>query len=244
MECAVFLYSISSRRRRAPLAPLFALLLAFLPGLVRAQDVAALPSPWIVVESSGPAEVRHDRGSWLPLVAGLAVSAPGEIRTGAAAEVLLQRGDDRVHLMGQSYLELPPAAADGAMTRLVQWLGEAFFEVGHRPNPHFEVDTPYLAAIVKGTAFTVEVTHDDSAVAVREGVVAVVTRGGASTDVRAGMVARGYAGLTGLTIEDNAAGGTGTTPGTGPGAEPPSPDSDHAWPTPDFQPISPSFPQL
>jgi len=238
----VFLYSISSRRRRAPLAPLFALLLAFLPGLVRAQDVAALPSPWIVVESSGPAEVRHDRGSWLPLVAGLAVAAPSEIRTGPAAEVLLQRGDDRVHLMGQSYLELPPAAAtDGTMTRLVQWLGEAFFEVGHRSTPHFEVDTPYLAAIVKGTAFTVEVTHDDSAVAVREGVVAVVTRGGASTDVRAGMVARGYAGLTGLTIEDDAAAGSTDS---APGAEAPSSDSDHAWPTPDFQPISPSFPQL
>jgi len=237
MECAVFLYSISSRRRRAPLAPLVVLLLAFLPGLARAQDVAALPAPWIVVESSGPAEVRHDRGSWLPLVAGLAVTAPSEIRTGPAAEVLLKHGDDRVHLMGQSYLELPPAAADGAMTRLVQWLGEAFFEVGHRSTPHFEVDTPYLAAIVKGTAFTVEVTHDDSAVAVREGVVAVVTRGGASTDVRAGMVARGYAGLTGLTVEDNAAAGGGSA------AAPPA-DADHAWPTPDFQPISPSFPQM
>jgi ferric-dicitrate binding protein FerR (iron transport regulator) len=123
------------------------------------------------------------------------------------------------------------------MTRLVQWLGEAFFEVGHRSTPHFEVDTPYLAAIVKGTAFTVEVTHDDSAVAVSEGVVAVVTRGGASTDVRAGMVARGYAGLTGLTIEDNAAAADS-------GAEAPPADPDHAWPTPDFQPISPSFPQM
>jgi hypothetical protein len=232
----VFFYSISSLRRRAPLAPLVAFLLAFAPGLARAQEVAAMPSPWIVVESHGPAEVRHDRGAWLPLVAGLAVAAPSEIRTGPAAEVVLKRGEDRVHLMGQSYLELPPAAGDGAMTRLVQWLGQIFFEVDRRPDPHFEVDTPYLAAIVKGTAFTVEVTHDDSAIAVSQGVVAVVTPGGASTEVRAGMVARGYAGLSGLTIEDNTGGG-------GAGAAPSS-DPDHAWPTPNFQPISPSFPQM
>jgi hypothetical protein len=236
MECVVFSYAISSLRRRPPVAALLALfLLAAFPAVVRAQEVAALPSPWIVVESHGPAEIRHDRGTWLPLVAGLAVAAPSEIRTGPAAEVLLERGNDRVHLMGQSYLELPPAAEDDAMTRLVQWLGQAFFEVDHRPDPHFEVDTPYLAAIVKGTAFTVEVTRDDSAVAVTQGVVAVVTPGGASTAVRAGMVARGYAGLTGLTIEDNVPAAAD--------AAPPA-DSDHQWPTPDFQPIAPGFPQM
>jgi ferric-dicitrate binding protein FerR (iron transport regulator) len=237
MECVVFLYVLSSLRRRPPAAALVALLLlAASPAVVRAQEVAAMPSPWIVVESHGPAEIRHDRGTWLPLVAGLAVAVPSEIRTGPAAEVLLKRGNDRVHLMGQSYLELPPAAADDAMTRLVQWLGQALFEVDHRPDPHFEVDTPYLAAIVKGTTFTVEVTRDDSAVAVTQGVVAVVTPGGASTDVRAGMVARGYAGLSGLTVEDD-------VPAAAPG-DAPSAESDHQWPTPDFQPIAPSFPQM
>lgn len=129
MECVVlFSRSFSSPRRHEPLALLFALLLlAFSPGLVRAQEVAAMPSPWIAVESQGPAEIRHDRGSWLPLRAGAVVAAPSEIRTGPAAEVLLKRSEDRVHLMGQSYLELPPAAEDDAMTRVVQWLGSALF---------------------------------------------------------------------------------------------------------------------
>ncbi len=227
----------SSLRRRSPFAALFALLLLVCsPGLARAQEVAALSSPWIVAESHGPAEVRHDRGNWLPLTAGAVVAAPSEIRTGPAAEVLLKRGEDRVHLMGQSYLELPAVAEDDTMTRLVQWLGQALFEVAHRPDPHFEVDTPYLTAIVKGTAFSVEVTRAGSAVAVTEGIVAVGTPGAAAAAVAAGMTARAYAGLPGLTLEDSA--GAAAT------LEAPAPDADRQWPAPDFQPITRNFPQM
>jgi ferric-dicitrate binding protein FerR (iron transport regulator) len=229
----------SPSRRPQPLVVLFALLLpAVAPGLARAQEVAAMPSPWIVVESRGPAEVRHARGAWEPLLSGAVVGAASEIRTGPAAEVLLQHGEDRMHLLGQSYLELPQAATDqGAMTRVVEWLGQALFEVDHRPDPHFEVDTPYLTAIVKGTAFTVEVTHDGSAVAVTDGVVAVATPSGALSLVTAGMTARGYAGLSGLTLEDNAVGGAAATD------SPPADAAGHQWPSPDFQSIDGDFPQ-
>jgi ferric-dicitrate binding protein FerR (iron transport regulator) len=229
----------SPRRRRASAAALFVLMLVAvwlgLSAAARAQEIAAMPTPWIVLESRGPAEVRHDRGSWLPLMSGAVVAAASEIRTGPAAEVVLKRGEDRVRLLGQSYLELPPAAPDDAMTRVVQWLGQALFEVDHRPEPHFEVDTPYLTAVVKGTAFAVEVTREGSAVAVTQGVVAVGTPGGAASLVAAGMTARGYAGLSGLTLEDGA---NGATP------EAPPADADHQWPAPDFQPITRSFPQM
>jgi len=234
LECVVLCPEWSSLRRALPFAVLLALLFVLSPGVARAQDLAAMPAPWIVVESHGPAEVRHDRGAWRPLISGAVVAAASEIRTGPAAEVLLTRGGDRVRLMGQSYLELPADTENGAMTRLVQWLGQAMFEVDHRPDPHFEVDTPYLTAIVKGTAFTVEVAQDGSAVAVTEGVVAVGTPGGATTVVTAGMTARGYAGLSGLTIEDSR--GAAVAP-----ESPPSADSDHQWPSPDFQPINRSF---
>ena len=232
----------SPSRRPQPLVALFALLLpALAPGLARAQEVAAMPAPWIVVESHGPAEVRHEHGAWQPLLSGAVVAAASEIRTGPAAEVLLQHGQDRMHLMGGSYLELPKAtgagATDGALTRVVEWLGQALFEVDHRADPHFEVDTPYLTAIVKGTAFTVEVTHDGSAVAVTDGVVAVSTPSGALSLVTAGMTARGYAGLSGLTLEDSTVGGAT------PSDSPPSGDDGHEWPAPDFQSIDGDFPQ-
>src|SRR5262245_24628611 len=114
MECVVLFSPFSSLRRRAPVALLGFLLLALAPGLPRAQDLAAMPAPWIVAESRGPAEVRHDRGAWQPLLSGAVVAAASEIRTGPSAEVLLTRGGDRVRLKGQSYLELPAAAESGA----------------------------------------------------------------------------------------------------------------------------------
>ncbi|MGE0120808.1 MAG: FecR domain-containing protein [Dongiaceae bacterium] len=223
----------SASRRAWPQAVLFVAfcLVVLSPALVgaRAQDLAALPAPWIVAEAVAPVEVRHDRGRWEPLAAGATIAAASEIRTGRDGRVLLVRGADRVQLFARSYLELPPAQEDGAMTRFVQWLGQALFEVEPRPSPRFEVETPYLVATVKGTVFAVEVSQDGAAVAVTAGTVAVATPGGAAAAVSAGRTARAYAGLAGLILEDTEAPA---------GQPPPQPDADHAWPTPSFDPIA------
>jgi ferric-dicitrate binding protein FerR (iron transport regulator) len=198
----------------------------------RAQELAALPAPWIVAEVEGPAMVRYDRGAWQRLDLGAAVAAASEIRTGRAAHVVLVRGEDRVRLFAQSYLELPAAAADDGMTRLMQWLGEALFEVDPRPSPQFEVDTPYLTAVVKGTAFTIQVARESASVAVSSGTVRVSTLDGAASDVAAGRIVSAYAGLAGLIVEDAIVPGD-TLPGWIPDSDP-----DHAWPTPNFDPVS------
>src|SRR5262249_42734928 len=53
--------------------------------------------------------------------------------------------------------------------------------------PQFEVDTPYIVAIVKGTKFTTTVSDAGASVKVSEGVVGVsATSGGASIDLNAG----------------------------------------------------------
>jgi ferric-dicitrate binding protein FerR (iron transport regulator) len=205
------------------------------PSAARAQELAALPAPWIVAEVEGPAMVRYDRGAWQRLDPGATVAAASEIRTGRDAHVVLVRGEDRVTLRAQSYLELPPAGRDGGMTRLMQWLGEALFEVDPRPSPHFEVDTPYLTAVVKGTAFSIEVSREGASVAVTSGTVRVATLDGAATDVSIGRTAHAYAGLSGLIVEDAAAAGDAAR----------APDSDpaHAWPEPTFDPISNTLPR-
>lgn len=198
----------------------------------RAQELAALPAPWIVAEVEGPAMVRYDRGAWQRLDLGAAVAAASEIRTGRDAHVVLVRGEDRVRLFARSYLELPPAAPDSGMTRLMQWLGEALFEVDPRPSPQFEVDTPYLTAVVKGTAFSIEVSRESASVAVSSGTVRVATLDGAATDVGVGRIARAYAGLAGLIVED------AIVPGDAPPGLVPDSDPAHAWPTPNFDPVS------
>jgi ferric-dicitrate binding protein FerR (iron transport regulator) len=225
------------RRAALPVAALILSLFALVaPSAVRAQELAALPAPWIVAEVEGPAMVRYDRGAWQRLDPGAAIAAASEIRTGPDARVVLVRGADRVTLRAQSYLELPPAERDGGMTRLMQWLGEALFEVDPRPSPQFEVDTPYLTAVVKGTAFSIQVSREGASVAVTSGTVRVATLDGAATDVSIGRTAHAYAGLSGLIVEDAAA------VEAAPGAIPDS-DPDHAWPEPTFDPVPNTLPR-
>ena len=70
----------------------------------------------------------------------------------------------------------------------MQWFGEVIYEIGKGPPGHFEVDTPHLVAVVKGTKFSVTVDDSGSVVDVSEGVVHV-TAGqdkGNGADVTAG----------------------------------------------------------
>ena len=59
------------------------------------------------------------------------------------------------------------------LTRIVQNLGTLLLKIEKRPEQHFEVKTPYLAAIVKGTTFTVSVDKSGGAVHVVSGLVQI-----------------------------------------------------------------------
>ncbi|MPY74674.1 MAG: hypothetical protein GEU87_10465 [Alphaproteobacteria bacterium] len=59
------------------------------------------------------------------------------------------------------------------LTSVFQKIGTLMFKVHKRPDKHFEVNTPYLVAVVKGTTFTVSVDGNGSAVHVTEGLVEV-----------------------------------------------------------------------
>ena len=73
------------------------------------------------------------------------------------------------------------------VTRVLQSLGKLLFRMESRESRDFKIDTPYLAAAIKGTTFTVEVDDDDAAVEVSEGSVLVTAnRSGQSAYVGAG----------------------------------------------------------
>jgi hypothetical protein len=82
-------------------------------------------------------------------------------------------------------------------------------EVEKKNVPHFEVETPYLAAVVKGTKFTVSVDAGGAAVHVMEGVVETI-------DLDTGDVGMIHPGQTAQT---RAGKGNGLTV-SGPGVEP------------------------
>ncbi|MGH6926677.1 MAG: FecR family protein, partial [Dongiaceae bacterium] len=170
-----------------------AVTLLVLVGERAAADDASQVGNWSVVELRGSAYSRlgeADGGQWRALKPGAAI-APGTIvRTGQGGSLLLANRLDRIRLSANSELELPRSEGGDAATRVIHWIGRAFFDVGRRPSPQFEVNTPYLVAVVKGTAFTTTVSGAGSAIKVTEGIVGVASaRGGASIDVAAGETA-------------------------------------------------------
>jgi hypothetical protein len=87
--------------------------------------------------------------------------------------------------------------------QLIEDWGSALFKIEKKSTPHFGVQTPYLAAVVKGTTFTVTVGPEDAKVKVTEGAVEVSTLDGGATDlVRPGSLAMvGRSDLYRLTVE-------------------------------------------
>ncbi|MEK7722402.1 MAG: FecR domain-containing protein, partial [Elusimicrobiota bacterium] len=81
-----------------------------------------------------------------------------------------------------------PALPVNGNTQVLQTVGTALYQIGKQKAPHFQVDTPYLAAVVKGTTFTVSVSEGVASVDVSEGLVEVATPDGAhSAYVRPGF---------------------------------------------------------
>jgi hypothetical protein len=136
------------------------------------------PGYWSVASVSGSAEIKQPSGAWQPVRQGLHVDVGHKIRTGADGTVVLARQDETVTIGAGSAFEARPAA-NGMMTSIYQSIGTLLFKVHKRSNPHFEVRTPYLVAVVKGTTFTVNVDAAGGAVHVTEGLVEVANADGA-----------------------------------------------------------------
>jgi hypothetical protein len=93
---------------------------------------------------------------------------------------MLTRGDDYVVVAPGSRLLLPNEEPQSGFTRLVQQVGTMLYKVHHTGIPHFAVQTPMLAAVVKGTSFTIIVDQDRAAVQVTQGIVEVSSAAGQS----------------------------------------------------------------
>jgi hypothetical protein len=76
---------------------------------------------------------------------------------------------------------IAPNATEAKTTNLVQKIGTLLFKIERAPARRFAVDTPYLAAVVKGTTFTVTVRGDSGLVHVTEGAVLVASFGSRET---------------------------------------------------------------
>jgi FecR-like protein len=187
--------SCAPAMRRALVIAVAILLIALAPLAppAYAVDVSSAMHPWVVQELKGAAFSRPrdaDDSQWRALQPGAAIDPGSAVRTDGSGRVELTNGVDTIRLSPSSEIELPTALNGDPVTRVIHWVGTAFFHVGKRPGPQFEVDTPYIVAIVKGTKFTTTVSDAGASVKVSEGVVGVsAAAGGSSIDVTAGSSA-------------------------------------------------------
>jgi hypothetical protein len=99
---------------------------------------------------------------------------PGDsIQTGRSGRVLLTRGEATILISPNSVIALPDKPQDGLSTTIIEQAGSVLIKAEKRNVKHFQVETPYLAAVVKGTQFRVDVGQKSSRVEVLEGKVEV-----------------------------------------------------------------------
>ena len=146
-------------------------------------------STWTVSEMSGSVQVAH-RGMSRIATRGLSVTAGDTVNTGPGARAVLVRGTEYMMVAAGSRLQLQPEVQSSGLTQMIEEFGNVVFMIKKKTTPHFEVRTPYLAAVVKGTTFAVGVTLQGASVQVLEGAVEVATGDGGARDLlRPGSVA-------------------------------------------------------
>ena len=149
----------------------------------------AQSSAWRISESTGAVTVRRGDGQAVAK-SGMTVQPGDAIVTGAGGRAVIVHDRDFVTVAGNSRVRVPVDASSSGITRLFQELGNALFRIEKRGKPHFAVDTPYLAAVVKGTTFSITVGAENTSLQVTEGVVEVATTDGGARDlVRPGSIA-------------------------------------------------------
>jgi hypothetical protein len=155
-----------------------ALVLGTASGAVAAED-----GVWSVSKASGDVWIASEGAQQVSLKQEEALKPGDTIRTGRNGRVLLVRGEETMLISPNSVVGLPAEKKDGLSTTVVQQAGSILLEVEKRNVKHFEVETPYLAAVVKGTRFSVTVTGESTKVGVLRGQVEV-------SDFKTGQIAQ------------------------------------------------------
>lgn len=169
---------------------------------------------WRIVDISGPVRVAIPGSAPSAGRQNQTVPTGTSVTTAGGGRATLDNGEQRIVVGPNSRLTVQPDA--GGFKRIAQDLGAAMFKVDKKAAPHFRVETPLLAAIVKGTTFTVMVEGASDAVSVAEGLV----------EVRSNLNAIGSdvaAGATGTVMRDSPSAVQVVTPAAAPAGPAPAP---------------------
>jgi hypothetical protein len=126
---------------------------------------------------------------WQPLNRGDVVPDSRVVRTGSFGTVELQRGEETLTLGANTQISIADKHAAKPFTTVTEYFGEVEVQAQVQNVQHFAVVTPYLAAVVKGTIFTVKSGRRGATVEVDRGHVAVETPHGQTVTVGVGQSA-------------------------------------------------------
>jgi hypothetical protein len=199
--------------QRLRFVSLIALLAAI--GLFTSNLRASQTPGWGVVVATN-AFVAHGEGADAPVAIGASITQGDRITTKAGGALVLTRGEDLVTMAENSQITITDPQPLNA-TMIQQAAGDVQYHVTKGPAPHFEVDTPLLATVVKGTTFRITSGIGGSSVAVSEGrVVAKDRRSDKSASVGAGETGSVDTGHGGVSVNASASTNTSAAPSSSP----------------------------
>jgi hypothetical protein len=151
-----------------------ALAIAALVAFAAASPATAQDAAWRVSKSSGEVWLSKPDVEKVALESDAMLKPGDTIRTGANGRVLLVRGMESILVSANTVIGIPETKVDEKRpTTILQQAGTILLDVERKKVQHFEVTTPYLAAVVKGTQFRVTVDDKASRVDVLSGQVQV-----------------------------------------------------------------------
>ncbi|MDN3277766.1 FecR family protein [Frankia sp. RB7] len=170
-----------------------ALMAALVLGTASAAS-AADDGVWSVSKSSGEVWLATSDAQQVSLKQEETLKPGDTIRTGRNGRVLLVRGEETILISPNSVVGVSAEKKEGLSTTIIQQAGSILLEVEKRNVKHFEVETPYLAAVVKGTHFSVTVSAGSTKVGVLRGQVEV-------SDFKTGQIAQVMPGQVATALE-------------------------------------------
>lgn len=161
--------------------------LALSGGLMLASS--ALAEDWQIASAAGKA-FRLEGTSWVLVKAAETIAVGDTVKTLGSGTLTLTRKGVTVTIAPNSRVQLSERM-DGTFTDVIQTAGSTAVEVDPRRRIRLAVATPYMAAVVKGTVFTVSTFEGYSETSVQRGRVAVIdTRNRLEAEVTAGQAAK------------------------------------------------------
>ena len=144
---------------------------------------------WRVARVLGMAWIINPDRTSKVAAAGADIEDGQTVSTGGSGRVMLVKGAASMLVGPGTSMAVRPGSADDGRTVVVQRAGTVDFQVEKRDVRYFSVETPYLAAVVKGTHFRVAVAAKGATVKVQQGLVLIDGfRAGQTTMLPAGQM--------------------------------------------------------